>query len=97
MDIQFNNLRQEKDTTGIIFCDSNCKLVGYGKKLDQISKKYILNLGWLGQEFQANILVLYQFCVSASQGWFPVSGFQISGFQISGKKTRQSEENPRKI
>ena len=41
MDIQFNNLRQEKDATGIIFCDSNCKLVGYGKKLDQISKKYI--------------------------------------------------------
>ena len=44
MDIQFNNLRQEKDATGIIFCDSNCKLVGYGKKLDQISKKYISNI-----------------------------------------------------
>ncbi len=41
MDIQFNSLKQEKDHIGVIFCDHNCKLIGFGKKLDQISKKYI--------------------------------------------------------
>ena len=41
MDIQFNNLRQEKDAIALIFCDNKCRLIGYGKKLDQLSKKYI--------------------------------------------------------
>ena len=41
MDIQFNNLRQEKDHIGVIFCDQNSRLIGFGKKLDQLSKKYI--------------------------------------------------------
>ena len=41
MDIQFFSLRQEKDHVGVVFCDQNCRLIGYGKKLDQISKKYI--------------------------------------------------------
>ena len=36
MDIQFNNIKQEKGAIGIIFCDHNCKLIGYGKKLDQL-------------------------------------------------------------
>ncbi len=44
MDIQFNNLRQEKDAIGVIFCDNKCRLIGYGKKLDQLSKKYISNI-----------------------------------------------------
>ena len=44
MDIQFNSLRQEKDHIGVIFCDQNCRLIGFGKKLDQISKKYISNI-----------------------------------------------------
>ena len=44
MDIQFNNLRQEKDAIGVVFCDNKCRLIGYGKKLDQLSKKYISNL-----------------------------------------------------
>ncbi len=44
MDIQFNNLKQEKDAVGIIFCDNKCRLIGYGKKLDQISKKFISNI-----------------------------------------------------
>jgi len=43
MDIQFNNIKQEKGAIGIIFCDHNCKLLGYGKKLDQISKKHLSN------------------------------------------------------
>ena len=43
MDIQFNNLKQEKGAIGIIFCDHNCRLIGYGKKLDQLSKKYLSN------------------------------------------------------
>ncbi len=43
MDIQFNNLKQAKDAVGIIFCDHNCRLIGYGKKLDQLSKKYLSN------------------------------------------------------
>ena len=44
MDIHFNNLRQEKDAIGVIFCDNKCRLIGYGKKLDQLSKKYISNI-----------------------------------------------------
>jgi len=43
MDIQFNNLKQEKDAIGIIFCDHKCKLIGYGKRLDQLSKKHLSN------------------------------------------------------
>ncbi len=43
MDIQFNNLKQEKGAIGIIFCDHNCRLIGYGKKLDQLSRKYLSN------------------------------------------------------
>ena len=41
MDIQFNNLRQEKDAIGVIFCDSKCRLIGHGKKLDQQSKNFL--------------------------------------------------------
>ena len=43
MDIQFNNLKQEKDAVGIIFCDHNCKLIGYAKQLDRLSKKHLSN------------------------------------------------------
>ena len=43
MDIQFNNLKQEKGAIGIVFCDHNCRLIGYGKKLDQLSKKHLSN------------------------------------------------------
>ena len=41
MDIQFNSLRQEKDYVGIVFCDQNCRLIGFSKKLDQLSKKHL--------------------------------------------------------
>ena len=44
MDIQFNNLRQEKDAIGVVFCDNKCRRIGYGKKLDQLSKEYISNI-----------------------------------------------------
>ena len=40
MDIQFNNLRQEKDAIGVVFCDNKCRLIGYGKIRSTI-KKYI--------------------------------------------------------
>ena len=43
MDIQFNNVKQEKGAIGIIFCDHNSRLIGYGKKLDQLSKKHLSN------------------------------------------------------
>ena len=46
MDIQFNNLRQEKDAVGVVFCDNKCRLIGYGKKLDQLGiNNYIINIG----------------------------------------------------
>ena len=48
MDVQFNSLKQEKDHIGVIFCDQNCKLIGFGKKLDQLSKKYISIIGMPG-------------------------------------------------
>ncbi len=52
MVIQFNNLKQEKDAVGIIFCDDKCRLIGYGKKLDQLSKKYISNIVKADASFQ---------------------------------------------
>ena len=52
MEIQFNNLRQEKGYTGVIFCDQNCRLIGFGKKLDQLSKKHISNIIKGDESFQ---------------------------------------------
>ena len=52
MDIQFNNLRQEKDHAGVIFCDQNCRLIGFGKKLDQLSKKHISSIIKGDESFQ---------------------------------------------
>jgi leucyl aminopeptidase len=43
MDFQFNSLTTEKDHIGIAFCDSKLRLIGYAKKLDQLSKKHISN------------------------------------------------------
>jgi leucyl aminopeptidase len=53
MDIQFNNLKQEKGAIGITFCDHNCKLIGYGKKLDQLSKKHLSNTINADESFKA--------------------------------------------
>ncbi len=52
MEIQFNNLRQEKGYTGVIFCDQNSRLIGFGKKLDQLSKKHISNIIKGDESFQ---------------------------------------------
>ena len=41
MDFQFKSTLVEKDHIGVIFCDSKNRLIGFGKKLDQISKKAI--------------------------------------------------------
>ena len=41
MDFQFKSLITEKDHIGVVFCDSKNRLLGYAKKLDQISKKGI--------------------------------------------------------
>ena len=41
MDFQFKSLITEKDHVGVVFCDSKNRLLGFGKKLDQISKKSI--------------------------------------------------------
>ena len=43
MEIQFSNLKQEKGAIAIIFCDQNLRLIGYGKRLDQLSKKHLSN------------------------------------------------------
>ena len=53
MDIQFNNIKQEKGAIGIIFCDHNCKLIGYGKKFDQLSKKHLSNTINSDESFKA--------------------------------------------
>ena len=39
MDFQFKPISIEKDHVGVVFCDSKNRLIGHGKKLDQISKK----------------------------------------------------------
>ena len=41
MDFQFKSTSLEKNHIGVIFCDSKNRLIGFGKKLDQISKKTI--------------------------------------------------------
>jgi leucyl aminopeptidase len=41
MDFQFKALNTEKDNIGVVFCDSKNRLLGFAKKLDQISKKAI--------------------------------------------------------
>ncbi len=41
MDFQFKSISIEKDHVGVVFCDSKNRLIGHGKKLDQISKKAI--------------------------------------------------------
>ena len=63
MDIQFNNLRQEKDYTGVIFCDQNCRLIGFGKKLDQLSKKHISSIINGDESFQNRKSKYYDYTV----------------------------------
>ena len=63
MDIQFNNLRQEKDYTGVIFCDQNCRLIGFGKKLDQLSKKHISSIIKGDESFQNRKSKYYDYTV----------------------------------
>ena len=41
MDFQFKSISVEKEHIGIAFCDSKLRLIGYAKKLDQLSKKHI--------------------------------------------------------
>jgi leucyl aminopeptidase len=41
MDFQFKSISLEKDHVGIVFCDSKNRLIGFAKKLDQISKKAV--------------------------------------------------------
>ena len=43
MDFQFKSTLLEKNHIGFIFCDSKNRLIGFGKKLDQISKKSHIN------------------------------------------------------
>ena len=43
MDFQFKKLVIEKDHVAIVFCDAKSKLLGFAKKLDQLSKKELSN------------------------------------------------------
>jgi len=63
MDIQFNNLRQEKDYTGVIFCDHNCRLIGFAKKLDQLSKKHISSIIKGDESFQNRNSKYYDYTI----------------------------------
>jgi len=63
MDIQFNNLRQEKDYTGVIFCDHNYRLIGFAKKLDQLSKKHISSIIKGDESFQNRNSKYYDYTV----------------------------------
>ena len=63
MDIQFNNLRQEKGYSGVIFCDRNCRLIGFGKKLDQLSKKHISDLIKGDESFQSRNSKHYDYII----------------------------------
>ena len=61
MDFQFKSLSVEKDHIGIIFCDSKSRLIGYAKKLDQLSKKFISNQLKADMSFQTRKSKLFDY------------------------------------
>ena len=63
MDFQFKTLSAEKEHIGIAFCDSKSRLLGYAKKLDQLSKKHISNQLKTDLSFQNRKSKLFDYCV----------------------------------
>jgi len=63
MDFQFKSISLEKEHIGIAFCDSKLRLLGYAKKLDQLSKKHISNQLKSDLSFQKRSSKLFDYCV----------------------------------
>ena len=63
MDFHFKTLSAEKEHIGIAFCDSKSRLLGYAKKLDQLSKKHISNQLKTDLSFQNRKSKLFDYCV----------------------------------
>ena len=63
MDFHFKTLSVEKEHIGIAFCDSKSRLLGYAKKLDQLSKKHISNQLKTDLSFQNRKSKLFDYCV----------------------------------
>ncbi len=95
MDFQFKTLSVEKEHIGIAFCDSKSRLLGYAKKLDQLSKKHISNQLKTDLSFQNRKSKLFDYCVIHSPNNLKLSklyifklkdytNYAIRDFQILG-------------
>ncbi len=63
MDFQFKAALVEKDHIGIVFCDSKNRLLGFGKKLDQISKQGISSIIGNDRSFQKRKSKHYDYAI----------------------------------
>ncbi|MDC3085888.1 leucyl aminopeptidase [Pelagibacteraceae bacterium] len=90
MEIEFNNLKQEKGAIGIIFCDHNSKLIGYGKKLDQLSKKYLSNTINADESFKARKSKNFDYLVVHNLQNFTLSKLYI--FKLKNMKNASNRD-----
>ena len=99
MDFQFKTSLEEKDHIGIVFCDSKNRLLGFGKKLDQISKKGISSIISNDTSFQKRKSKLYDYAIVHSPANLKLSKiyvfrigdylkFSVRDFQILGGNLR---------
>ena len=63
MDFQFKSISIENEHVGIAFCDSKSRLLGFAKKLDQLSKKHISSQLKSDLSFQKRTSKLFDYCV----------------------------------
>ncbi len=95
MDFQFKSIAVEKEHIGIAFCDSKLRLLGYAKKLDQLSKKHISNQLKSDLSFQKRSSKLFDYCVIHNPSNLKLSklyifklkdyaNFSIRDFQVLG-------------
>ena len=63
MDFQFKAVTEEKDHAAIVFCDSKSRLIGFAKKLDQISKKSLSKIINNDSSFQKRNSKLFDYAI----------------------------------
>ena len=99
MDFQFKSISIEKEHIGIAFCDSKLRLLGYAKKLDQLSKKHISSQLKSDLSFANRKSKQFDYCVIHNPNNLKLSklyiyklkdytNFSIRDFQILGGHLR---------
>jgi leucyl aminopeptidase len=99
MDFQFKSISVEKEHIGIAFCDSKLRLLGYAKKLDQLSKKHISSQLKSDLSFQNRKSKQFDYCVIHNPNNLKLSklyifklkdynNYSIRDFQILGGHLR---------